>query len=205
MIKSTAIDPSVVDPDGVYRKTGPARVFTREREAIAAIKGQGERPIRPGDVLVLIGRGPIGAGMEEIYQITSALRYLSFGKQVAVLDRRPVLGRFDRRVRRPRQSGGAGRRADRQAPRRRPDPDRRRPCQARRIARPGRRRGVEFGPEEEPASSTADRPTRSSRPTPTCPTTPGSGRPSERRRWHLGRVRLRHGRDHQAASSERRD
>jgi putative YjhG/YagF family dehydratase len=85
VIKSTAIDPSVVDPDGVYRKTGPARVFTRERDAIAAIKGQGERPIRPGDVLVLVGRGPAGAGMEEIYQITAALRYLSFGKQVAVL------------------------------------------------------------------------------------------------------------------------
>ena len=36
-------------------------------------------------MLVLIGRGPAGAGMEEIYQITAALRYLSFGKQVAVL------------------------------------------------------------------------------------------------------------------------
>ena len=85
VIKSTAIDPSVVDADGVYRKTGPARVFTREHEAIAAIKGHGAQPIRPGDVLVLIGRGPAGAGMEEIYQITAALRYLSFGKQVAVL------------------------------------------------------------------------------------------------------------------------
>jgi xylonate dehydratase len=85
VIKSTAIDPSVVDPDGVYRKVGPARVFTREHEAISAIKGQGEKPIRPGDVLVLIGRGPSGAGMEEIYQITAALRYLSFGKHVAVL------------------------------------------------------------------------------------------------------------------------
>jgi putative YjhG/YagF family dehydratase len=85
VIKSTSIDPSVVDPDGVYRKIGPARVFTREREAIAAIKGQGDNPIKPGDVVVLIGRGPMGAGMEEIYQITSALRHLSFGKHVAVL------------------------------------------------------------------------------------------------------------------------
>jgi putative YjhG/YagF family dehydratase len=85
VIKSTAIDPSVVDHDGVYRKTGPARVFTRERDAIAAIKGQSDRPIRPGDVLVLMGRGPSGAGMEEIFQITAALRYLSFGKHVAVV------------------------------------------------------------------------------------------------------------------------
>ena len=85
VIKSTAIDPSVVDADGVYRKRGPARVFTRERAAIAAIKSRGEDRIRPGDVLVLICRGPLGAGMEEIYQITAALKHLSLGKHVAVL------------------------------------------------------------------------------------------------------------------------
>ena len=85
VIKSTAIDPSVVGPDGVYRKNGPARVFTRERDAIAAIKGQGANPLKAGDVLVLMGRGPMGAGMEEIYQITSALKHLSFGKHVAVI------------------------------------------------------------------------------------------------------------------------
>jgi putative YjhG/YagF family dehydratase len=84
VIKSTSIDPSVVGRDGVYRMTGPARVFTRERDAIAAIKGQGT-PLRAGDVLVLIGRGPMGAGMEEIYQITAALRYLPFGKHVSVI------------------------------------------------------------------------------------------------------------------------
>lgn len=85
VIKSTAIDPSVVDADGVYRKRGPARVFTRERDAIAAIKSQGPERIKPGDVLVLMCRGPIGAGMEEIYQITAALKHLSWGKHVAVL------------------------------------------------------------------------------------------------------------------------
>jgi putative YjhG/YagF family dehydratase len=85
VIKSTAIDPSVVDPDGVYRKNGPARVFTSEKAAIAAIKSHQEDRIKPGDVLVLICRGPLGAGMEEIYQITSALKHLSFGKHVAVV------------------------------------------------------------------------------------------------------------------------
>jgi xylonate dehydratase len=85
VIKSTAIDPSVVDADGVYRKTGPARVFTRERDAIMAIKSQGPGRLKPGDVLVLICRGPLGAGMEEIYQITSALKHLSWGKEVAVI------------------------------------------------------------------------------------------------------------------------
>jgi putative YjhG/YagF family dehydratase len=85
VIKATAIDPSVVDPDGVYRKTGPARVFVRETDAIAAIKGQTDRPVRPGDVVVLAGRGPLGSGMEETYQITSALKFLPWGKHVAVV------------------------------------------------------------------------------------------------------------------------
>jgi len=85
VIKSTSIDPTVVDPDGVYRKIGPARVFIREKDAIAAIKSRGLDQVKPGDILVLICRGPAGAGMEEIYQITSALKHLSFGKHIAVL------------------------------------------------------------------------------------------------------------------------
>jgi putative YjhG/YagF family dehydratase len=85
VIKSTAIDPSVIDADGVYRKTGPARVFTSEKEAVAAAKGQHDRPLRAGDIAVLIGCGPMGTGMEETYQLTSALRYLEYGKQVAVI------------------------------------------------------------------------------------------------------------------------
>ena len=85
MIKATAIDPAVVDADGVYRKTGPARVFTTERDAIAAVKGQADNPIKAGDVLVLIGRGPLGSGMEETYQITSALKFIKWGREVAVL------------------------------------------------------------------------------------------------------------------------
>jgi putative YjhG/YagF family dehydratase len=82
VIKSTAIDPTVVDADGVYRKTGPARVFHAEKDAIAAIKSGA---IRAGDVVVLACRGPMGSGMEEIYAITAALRYLDFGKHVAVI------------------------------------------------------------------------------------------------------------------------
>jgi putative YjhG/YagF family dehydratase len=82
VIKSTAIDPALVDADEVYRHVGPARVFVSESTAIDAIK-QGE--ISHGDVIVLICGGPIGAGMEEIYQVTSALKSLPFCKDVAVL------------------------------------------------------------------------------------------------------------------------
>jgi putative YjhG/YagF family dehydratase len=82
VVKSTAIDPSVLDPEGIYRREGPARVFTSEHEAIAAIKKGG---IRPGEILVLLGCGPLGTGMEETYQLTSALRHLPFGKEVALV------------------------------------------------------------------------------------------------------------------------
>lgn len=85
VVKSTSIDASVVDPDGVYRKLGPARVFTSERAAIAAIKGQGNTEIHPGDVIVVAGCGPMGSGMEETYQLTSALKYLKWGKEVALI------------------------------------------------------------------------------------------------------------------------
>jgi putative YjhG/YagF family dehydratase len=85
VIKSTAIDPSVIDDDGVYRRTGPVKVFTTERDAIAAVKGSSGKPVASGDIMVLIGIGPLGSGMEEIAQVTIALKFLDFGKHVAVL------------------------------------------------------------------------------------------------------------------------
>jgi dihydroxyacid dehydratase/phosphogluconate dehydratase len=85
VIKATAIDPSVIGSDGVYRHRGPARVFTDEHAAIEAVKGTHGRPIREGDVIVLIGMGPSGTGMQETAQITTALRYLPWGKHVALV------------------------------------------------------------------------------------------------------------------------
>ena len=85
VIKSTAIDPRVLDEDGVYRHTGPARVFASEKDVIAALKGIAGAPIEPGDVIVLAGRGPLGSGMEETYQLTSALKFLPFGRDVALI------------------------------------------------------------------------------------------------------------------------
>jgi xylonate dehydratase len=85
VIKATAIDASVIDSDGVYRHSGPARVFTDEGDAIEAVKGTSGRPVREGDVIVLIGMGPSGTGMQETAQITTALRYLPWGKHVALV------------------------------------------------------------------------------------------------------------------------
>ncbi len=85
VIKATALDPSLVDADQVYRHHGPARVFTSEREAIRAVKGLAGNPIQPGDVMILIGGGPLGTGMEETAQITIALKFLPWGRHVPLL------------------------------------------------------------------------------------------------------------------------
>jgi xylonate dehydratase len=82
VIKATAIDPSIVGSDGVLRIEGPARVFTSEAAAIEAIRAG---KIVAGDVMILAGVGPMGTGMEETYQITSALKALPFGKHVALV------------------------------------------------------------------------------------------------------------------------
>ncbi len=81
VIKATAIDPSMI-VDGVYKHTAKVKVFSSERSAITAVK---EKRLEPGDILVYIGGGPIGTGMEETAQITAALRYLPWGKTVSIL------------------------------------------------------------------------------------------------------------------------
>ncbi|MBN1126724.1 MAG: YjhG/YagF family D-xylonate dehydratase [Sedimentisphaerales bacterium] len=85
VIKATSIDPSVIDEDNVYRHTSRAKVFVSEQDAIKAIKGQSDPPIQSGDIIILIGCGPIGTGMEETYQLTSALKYIPWGKHVPVI------------------------------------------------------------------------------------------------------------------------
>jgi putative YjhG/YagF family dehydratase len=85
IIKATSIDPSVVDADGVYRHRGLARVFTNEKDTIRAVKGQSDKPIKPGDVIVMTGVGPSGTGMAEVAQITIALKLLPWGKLCPLL------------------------------------------------------------------------------------------------------------------------
>ncbi|WP_437959921.1 YjhG/YagF family D-xylonate dehydratase [Sorangium sp. So ce119] len=81
LVKSTAIAPQVIGPDGVYLHEGPARVFGSEDAAIEAIK---TGAVQPGDVMVLIGIGP-GIGMPETYQITSALKHVKDGYRIPLI------------------------------------------------------------------------------------------------------------------------
>jgi len=86
VVKSTSIDRRSLDEDGVFRMTGRARVFTRERDVVASLKRlDGGEPVVEGDVIVLAGRGPLGSGMEETYQVTSTLRYLPAGRGIALV------------------------------------------------------------------------------------------------------------------------
>jgi putative YjhG/YagF family dehydratase len=85
VIKSTAIDRASLDAEGVFRLTGRARVFTTERDVIAALKGRSAPGLAAGEVIVLVGRGPLGSGMEETYQVTSILRYLPAGRGIALV------------------------------------------------------------------------------------------------------------------------
>jgi dihydroxy-acid dehydratase len=64
VVKRTAVLPSA------RRVQGPARVFERQEDALAAIT---ERRIRPGDVVVIRNEGPRGSGMPEQYYVTSAI------------------------------------------------------------------------------------------------------------------------------------
>ena len=85
VVKSTAIDKSVIDDDGVYRKIGPARIFISEADAIKAVKDKGSNGVKSGDIMVIVCGGPKGTGMQEVAQITIALKYLSYGKEVALI------------------------------------------------------------------------------------------------------------------------
>lgn len=84
LVKSTAIDPSLIGADGIFFHEGPARTFGSEDSALAAIKSKGPDALAKGEVVVLLGIGP-AAGMPETYQITSALKYLTKGKGVVLL------------------------------------------------------------------------------------------------------------------------
>ena len=82
VVKTAAMDPSLFNVEGKYFVEGRARVFVSESSAIEAIK---DGRIKPGEILVLAGIGPSGTGMEETYQVTSALKHLPGLKHVPLL------------------------------------------------------------------------------------------------------------------------
>ena len=89
IVKSTSISPNLYSSSGNYYHEGRARVFYDESSAIAAVKSTGDQRVLPGEVIVLLGRGPMGAGMPETAQITSALKYTkALSENVLITDGR---------------------------------------------------------------------------------------------------------------------
>ncbi len=65
------------------RLTGPARVFDGEEACFEAIQ---RRAIKPGDVIVIRGEGPVGGpGMREMLSVTSALVGQGLGESVGLI------------------------------------------------------------------------------------------------------------------------
>jgi dihydroxy-acid dehydratase len=82
---SLAPDGCVVKVAGHERRQhrGPARVFEREEEAMAAVLA---KKIRPGDVVVIRYEGPRGGpGMREMLGVTAAIVGEGLGESVALL------------------------------------------------------------------------------------------------------------------------
>lgn len=77
VVKQSAVAPEMM------RRTGTARVFEGEEEAVAAILGG---KIVAGDVVVIRNEGPVGGpGMREMLTPTSAISGLGLGGEVALL------------------------------------------------------------------------------------------------------------------------
>src|SRR2546423_1590181 len=79
-------------PDGAVAKVaglkvrkfrGPARVFDGEEACFAAIQ---QRRIKPGEVVVIRGEGPVGGpGMREMLSVTAALSGQGLGEQIGLV------------------------------------------------------------------------------------------------------------------------
>ncbi len=77
VVKKSAVDP------GMWRHSGPARVFDSEEEACKAIFGGA---INPGDVVVIRYEGPAGGpGMREMLTPTSAICGMGLASSVALI------------------------------------------------------------------------------------------------------------------------
>jgi dihydroxy-acid dehydratase len=65
------------------RISGPAKVFDGEEACFAAIN---DRKIKPGDIVVVRGEGPVGGpGMREMLSVTAALSGQGLGEQIGLI------------------------------------------------------------------------------------------------------------------------
>jgi dihydroxy-acid dehydratase len=63
--------------------TGPAKVFDGEESCFAALQ---ERQIKPGDIVIVRGEGPVGGpGMREMLSVTAAISGQGLGEQVGLI------------------------------------------------------------------------------------------------------------------------
>ena len=118
VVKATAIDASVVDDDNVYRHRGPARVFTSERAAIRAIKAQTDNPVKPGDVVIMIGGGSTRHRYGRDRAGDNCAQTATVGQDCARTDRCALLWRFNWTVHWSHWTGSISRWADWQGARR---------------------------------------------------------------------------------------
>src|SRR5439155_17793127 len=80
-----APDGAVAKVAGIKKRaiTGPAKVFDGEEACFAALQ---ERQIKPGDVVVVRGEGPVGCpGMREMLAVTAALSGQGLGEQIGLI------------------------------------------------------------------------------------------------------------------------
>lgn len=76
---------AVAKVSGLKRRqiTGPAKVFDGEEACFAAIQN---RDIKPGDIIVVRGEGPVGGpGMREMLSVTAALSGQGLGEQIGLI------------------------------------------------------------------------------------------------------------------------
>ena len=76
---------AVVKTAGLKKRhiTGPAKVYDGEEACFAAAE---KREIKPGDVVVIRGEGPVGGpGMREMLSVTAALVGQGLGDQIGLI------------------------------------------------------------------------------------------------------------------------
>ena len=105
---NVAPEGAVVKTAGLKKRsiTGPAKVYDGEEACFAAVE---KREIKPGDVVVIRGEGPVGGpGMREMLSVTAALVGQGLGDQIGLITDGTLLRRYPRPGRRPYRARSLG-------------------------------------------------------------------------------------------------